>query len=202
VPFITEGIFQKLNETVPIRKLKGLAETKKSEALIVAVWPTRLDFLINKDAEKQIELVQSAIRTVRDIRNNRNILPKELLVVSAKSQQEGADILNRNAELIEQLAGVEEFKAGIAIVKPATAAVGIADAMEVYVHGAIDPEAERQRLEKQRDEVEGAKKAVEAKLGNENFLTKAKPQVVARAKDRLAELAEQLKTVEKHLSEL
>ena len=47
-----------------------------------------------------------------------------------------------------------------------------------------------------------AKKAVEAKLGNEKFVTKAKPEVVARARDRLAELSEQLKTVEKHLSEL
>jgi len=202
VPFITEGIFQKLNEIAPIRGLKGLAEAKESEALVSAKWPKKLDFFINKDAEEQIELVQTAIRTVRDIRNNRNIPPKELLVVSVKSQQEGAGILNRNAGLIEQLAGVKDFKAGIAIVKPATAAVGIADATEVYVHDAIDPEAERQRLEKQRDEVEKAKKAVEAKLNNENFVAKAKPQVVAQARDKLAELAEQLKTVEKHLSEL
>ncbi|MHC4338185.1 MAG: hypothetical protein ACYSTG_09635, partial [Planctomycetota bacterium] len=45
-------------------------------------------------------------------------------------------------------------------------------------------------------------KAVQARLSNENFVAKAKPQVVAQARDRLAELAEQLKTVEKHLSEL
>jgi valyl-tRNA synthetase len=202
VPFITEGIFQKLNEIAPIRGLKGLAEAKESESLVIAKWPKKLDFFTNKDAEEQIELVQTAIRTVRDIRNNRNIPPKELLVVSVKSQQKGVGILNRNAGLIEQLAGVKDFKAGMAIVKPATAAVGIADATEVYVHDAIEPEAERQRLEKQRDEVEKAKKAVEAKLGNKNFVTKAKPKVVAQAKNKLAELTEQLKTVEKHLSEL
>jgi valyl-tRNA synthetase len=139
---------------------------------------------------------------VRDIRSNRNIPPKEMLVVSAKSQQESVDILNRNAELIQQLAGVTGFKAGIAIAKPPNAAVAVADATEVYVHDAIDPEAEQHRLEKQKQEIEKAKKAVEAKLGNENFLTKAKPQVVAQARDKLAELTEQLKTVEKHLSEL
>jgi hypothetical protein len=33
-------------------------------------------------------------------------------------------------------------------------------------------------------------------------VTKAKPQVVAQAKEKLARLTEQLDTVEKHLSEL
>jgi len=202
VPFITEGIFQKLNEIAPTRQLKGLAEAKKSEALVAAEWPKQIDSLREPDAEKQIETIQAAIRTVRDIRSNRNIPPKEMLVVSAKSQQETVDILNRNAELIHQLAGVKAFEAGIDIVKPATAAVAIADATEVYVHNAIDPQAERQRLEKQKQQIEEAKKAVEVKLGNENFVTKAKPEVVARARNRRAKLSEQLKTVEKHLSEL
>jgi valyl-tRNA synthetase len=202
VPFITEGIFQKLNEIAPVRQLQGLTEAKKSEVLVAAEWPKEIDSLREPDTEKQIEIIQAAIRTVRDIRSNRNIPPKEMLVVSAKSQQETVDILNQNAELIHQLAGVKEFKAGTAIVKPANAAVAIADATEVYVHDAIDPQAERQRLEKQKQQIEKAKKAVEAKLGNENFVTKAKPEVVAQARGRLAELSEQLKTVEKHLSEL
>jgi len=203
VPFITEGIFQKLNEITPVRQLKGITKAKKSEALVVAQWPVKLDHLIDGDAEKQIELVQEAIRTVRDIKSKCNKPPSEIPTVSAKTQQRTADILNQNAELIEQLAGVKRFSAGIAIVKPANAAVSVmGDATEVYVHDMIDPEAERQRLEKQKDEIEKAKKAVEARLNNENFVAKAKPQVVAQARDKLAELAEQLKTVEKHLSEL
>jgi valyl-tRNA synthetase len=203
VPFITEGIFQKLNEITPVRQLKGFAEAKKSEALVVAQWPVKLDHLIDGDAEKQIELVQEAIRTVRDIKSKCNKPPGEIPTVSAKTQQRTADILNQNAELIEQLAGVKRFSAGVAIVKPVNAAVSVmGDATEVYVHDMIDPEAERQRLEKQKDEIEKAKKAVEARLNNENFVSRAKPQVVAQARDKLAELTEQLKLLEKHLSEL
>ena len=82
---------------------------------------------------------------MRDIRNNRNIQPKQLLVVSAKSQQEIVDILNRNAKLIKQLAGLRKFEAGTSVVKPPNAAVGIADATEIYVHNSIDPQAERER---------------------------------------------------------
>jgi valyl-tRNA synthetase len=203
VPFITEGIFQKLNEIAPIRGLKNLAEAKESEALVIAQWPVKLDHSIDEDVEKQIELVQDAIRIVRDIKSKCNKPPSGIPIASAKAQQRTADILNQNAELIEQLAGVKSFSAGITIVKPVNAAVSVmADATEVYVHDMIDPEAEQRRLEKQKDEIEKAKKALEAKLNNENFVTKAKPQVVAQARDKLAELAEQLKTVEKHLSEL
>ncbi len=78
----------------------------------------------------------------------------------------------------------------------------IIDQTQIYLHEAIDIEAEKQRLEKQKEQLEKAKKAVEARLANENFVSKAKSQVVAQARDRLAELSQQLNTVEKHLSEL
>jgi valyl-tRNA synthetase len=202
VPFITEGIFQKLNELAPLRGLQGPTKATNSAALVVAEWPSKIDALQDPDAESQIEAIQAVIRAIRDIRNNRNIPPKELLVVSAKCQPETVDILNRNADLIGQLATVREFRAGTDTAKPANAAVAIADAAEVYVHEAIDPQAEREKLEKQKQQVEKAKEAVEAKLSNENFVTRAKPEVVAQARERLAQLAEQLQAIEKHLSEL
>ncbi len=203
VPFITEGIFQKLNEIAPIRKLDDLADAQETKALVVARWPEGLDSLTDDHAEKQIDLVQSAIRTIRDIKSQRNMPPSKIPVVSAKSQQQTVQILNTNVDLIQQLAGVKGFKAGLALVKPANAAISIMeDATEIYVHDAVDVQAERAKLEKQKQQVEKAKEAVEAKLSNENFVNKAKLQVVDQARSRLAELSEQLKTVEKHLSEL
>jgi valyl-tRNA synthetase len=202
VPFITEGIFQKLNEIAPARRLEGITEANNADALVIAEWPQKVDCLQDTDAEKQIDLIQTITRAVRDIRSNRNIPPKELFIVSVKSQQEIVEILERNSELISQLAGIKEFNAGTDITKPANAAVSIAGVTEVYVHEAIDLQAERSRLEKQKEQIEKAKASVEAKLGNENFVTKAKPQVVAQAKDKLAQLVEQLNTLEKHLSGL
>jgi len=202
IPFITEGIFQKLNETAPVRQLEGITGAKNAAALVVAEWPQRIDDLQDTDAEKQIDIIQTITRTIRDIRSDRNIPPKELLVVSVKSQQEIVDILKQNSELISQLAGIKEFNAGMDVVKPANAAISIAGVTEVYVHEAIDPNAEKRRLEKQKLQIEKAKESVEAKLGNENFVNKAKPEVVAQAKDKLAQLVEQLNTIKKHLSEL
>jgi valyl-tRNA synthetase len=202
VPFITEGIFQKLNETVPVRKLGGLVEPERAEALVTAQWPERLDSLVDEAAEQQIAIIQSPIRAIRDIKNKYNISPTTVLTTSVNTSVQVAKVLNDNAELICQMAGTSAFVAGPNVGKPKSAATTIADDMQIYVHDMIDIEAERARLEKQKQKISKLWKATEAKLRNEDFLTKAKPEVVTRAKQKLAELTEQLQTIEEHLSEL
>jgi len=202
IPFITEGIFQKLNEVAPIRQLKGLVEVTCPNALAVAEWPKDLDVLVDEDAQQQIATAQSPIRAIRDIRNKYNIAASTKLTVSAKAPAMVAETLNGRAKLICHLAGIEQFEAETNLKKPKNAATAIVDDIQIYVHDVIDPEAERARLEKQKQDVEKAKSTVESKLQNENFVTKAKPLVVTQAQERLAQLQEQLKTLEKHLSEL
>lgn len=111
VPFITEGIFAKLNEIAPVRKLADITEAAKSDAIVIAQWPKSLDNLIDEDAEKEIDLVQQAISSIRDLRSSKNIHPKEILKVSIKTSKENAQILSSNVKLIEQLAGVKGFEA-------------------------------------------------------------------------------------------
>jgi valyl-tRNA synthetase len=202
VPFITEGIFQKLNEITAVRGLKGIAEAKKSEALVVAEWPKQLNSLIDENVERQIEIIQSPIRAFREIKNKYNIPNSEMVSASASVPAETVSFLKANAELICQMAGLKEFNPGTDVPKPSKAAVSVVEEMSFYMHDVIDPDAERKKLEKQRGEIEKAKKSIEAKLNNENFVAKAKPEIVAATRDKLAELTEQLKLLEKHLSEL
>ncbi|MDD5064116.1 MAG: valine--tRNA ligase [Phycisphaerae bacterium] len=208
VPFITEGIFQKLNEITPVRKLKGLIETNGSTALTIAQWPKELNFTQSSDYNvgADITLIQSVVRDIRYIRNEYNIAPSRKLNVSvnitAKDTEPIINLYKKHSNLVCQLERLGEFRVGDDIKKPKNAAAVIHDDMQIYVLDVIDPEAERQRLEKQKDEIEKAKRATEAKLNNENFVAKAKPQVVAATRDKLTELSEQLKLLEKHLSEL
>ncbi|MHC4456549.1 MAG: valine--tRNA ligase [Planctomycetota bacterium] len=201
-PFITEGIFQKLNEIAPDRQLKGLTEPQKSKALVIAEWPNKLDALLQESTEKQISCVQTPVRTYRDMKNKYNIPNSVMVSASASVSADVMDTLSVNSELICQLAGLKDFNPGINIEKPARAAVSVVDGMSFYMHDVIDLNAERKKLQKQKQQLESAKKAVEAKLKNGNFMAKAKPKVVAQAKEKLAQLAEQLQTVEKHLTEL
>jgi valyl-tRNA synthetase len=210
VPFITEGIFQKLNEVTLVRGLKGIVEAEDSSAarladsksLVVARWPKVPESLVNEDIEKQISLVQIPVRAYRDLKNKYGLPNSTLVSASANVSAEVVDVLAANSDLICQLAYLNEFKVGTDLQKPPKAAVSVMEGMSFYMHDTVDLQAERKRFEKQRQEIEKAKKAVEAKLANPDFISKAKPQVVVQAREKLAELSEQLKTVEKHLLEL
>ncbi len=202
LPFITEGIFQNLNGLCPNRRIAGIADAKASEILTVAKWPDRLDHLIAPQVEAEIDQVQAVVRAIREIRNSRAIPPGKPLKVSARGPAEGIAILKANAPLIRQLAVLEGFEAATSLDKPADAAVSMAGAVEVFVHNAVDVEAERQRLDKQRQQLLGALKGVEAKLGNENFTARAKPEVVAQTRAKLTELQGQLAAIEKHIAEI
>ena len=201
VPFITEGLFQKLNEVAPVRGLAGLADADRTEALVSADWPVGLETAISSEAEQQIQIVQDVIRAVRDIRNKYN-KPSEKLTASVAAPAALARILNANSLLVCRLAGLDGFEAAESATKPNNAATTIVEETQVYVHDVIDREAEKARLDKQKLEIERAKQTVEGKLANENFVTRAKPEVVAQARERLQQLTEQLQAIEVHLAEL
>jgi valyl-tRNA synthetase len=200
VPFITEGIFQKLNEIVPERKLQDLTKTEQNEALVISPWPERIDSLINESIEQEIEVIQNIVRAVRDIKSKYNVMALDAL--SVNTDKDISLKLNTNKELICSLTAAKEFNAAVDNPKPQNAATAIVDEIQIYVHNVIDIEAERKRLEKQKQQVEKAKQASQAKLANENFVNKAKPQVVAQAREKLKQLTEQLETITRHLLEL
>jgi len=202
IPFITEGIFQRLNQIAPKRGLAGIAEAKSSDALVAAQWPEKIDQLIDADAEKEIELIQSLITTIRDVRNKHGVPPKRLISVRARAEYDIITCLNRNRNLIKKLAALDDFQAGIDLAKSADEVAAIANNIQIFVRGAADPKAERERLNKQKEKTQKALAGVEAKLDNKSFVGKAKPEVVAQARDKLDELSKQLETIEKHLEEL
>ncbi len=202
LPFITEGIFAKLNEMVPERKLNGLAEAKAAKVLVQAAWPSGLDSLEDPDIEQDILIIQDVIRSIREIRSKYNIAPSVKLASSVNAPEKIAKILGENAELVKHLAGLSEFSSSSDIEKPKNAAAAIVEEMGVYVHDVIDVEAERERLEKQKGQIEDLMRPLAGKLANENFVSKAKPEVVMRAREKMADLREQLETVERHLGEL
>jgi valyl-tRNA synthetase len=202
IPFITEGIYQNLKELAPVRELRGIASGDSAEALAIAPWPQSLESLKNAVAEAQIQVVQDVVRAIRDLRSKYNIAPSVKLKASAAAPQIVAEVLEAGSGLVCQLAGLEAFRAAEGLAKPNNAATAIVEDTHVYVHDVIDPEAERARLTKQKQEIEQAKKGVESKLANENFVARAKPEVVALTREKLQQLQDQLQAVERHLAEL
>ena len=168
--------------------------------IVILIFVPLQESLISEETEKHVTLIQNLVRAIRDIENKYNVTKAD--EVSANAQGSIVNLLNDNAELICLSAYTKKFSAGEGISKPENAATAIVEGIQVFVHNVVDVEAEKARLEKQKEQVEKAKKGTEAKLANENFVSKAKPEVVEQAREKLAQLTEQLKTIEKHLSEL
>lgn len=202
IPFITEGIFQDLNDIAPERKLNGIFDGNVAKALIVSAWPEELDDFISDKIEERIETIKGVIGVVREVRNQYNIPPKDRLVVSASGSAKAVSILNDNSELLCHLAGLSEITAGKKQEKPKNAATGISGELQIYVHDVVDVEEERKRLAKQKETLENGIKSAKAKLNNKNFVERAKPEVVEKTKQTLRELSEQLQAIEKSLSQL
>jgi valyl-tRNA synthetase len=202
VPFITEGIYQKLNEIAPKRGLKGYAELRASDALIVADWPRDLNKFIDAKTESEITAVQDVVRAIREIRNKYTVQPGKKLVASANAPADAAKILNDNADLICDRASLEKFVASQGQAKPENAAAAVVEQTQIFVEGLIDAEAELKRLEKQKAEILNGVKGNESKLGNANFISRAKPEVVEQTKQRLAELKEQLEVIENNIAQI
>jgi valyl-tRNA synthetase len=202
IPFITEGVFQKLNDIAPVRKLGGVAGAPAAEALMVAAWPETMEGLIDEAAEQQISAVQSVIRVIRDIRSQYNVAPSKMLNASASASEATAAVLRANADLVRTLAGIEQLTVGTDIERTTDAAAAIAEDIQLYVHGVVDRQAERQRLEKQKQQLANGIGPLRAKLSNANFIARARPEVVEQSRQRLAELTEQLAAVEAHLKQL
>ena len=202
VPFITEGIFQNLNDIAPARGLKGIMELTATESVMIAPWPESIDGCVDEQTERQIETVQNVIRAIRDVRSQYNIPPSKPLVCSASASDAVCQMLTGNAALIQKQAFVELLTIQTDLEKPDNAAAIVVGDIQIYVHDAVDKEAERIRLEKQKEFIEKGLKPLEGKLNNENFTSRAKPEVVEQSQAKLKELQDQLAAVEKLLAEL
>jgi valyl-tRNA synthetase len=207
-PFITEGIFQNLNNIAPVRDIKGLCELNVPKALVVAEWPQELTFTEDEEYNQNafISIFQNIVRNIREIRSQYN-KPSEKLFASVNIAADDSDprlnLLLKDKKLICLLANLNDIEVSNNIEKQEKAAVAQLDAtMTLYVHDVIDPEEERKRLQKQKEFVEKGIRPLEAKLGNANFTSRAKPEVVEQSRQKLAELQEQLAAIEKHLAEL
>jgi valyl-tRNA synthetase len=202
IPFITEGIFQKLNEIMPERSLGKLASPGKAGAIIIAPWPCDNAQLIDDAVESQVDRIQNVIKPIREIRSQYNVPPSKKLSASVSSDTAVCKLLEENSALICDLANLNSFCASDNITKNDNAAVSVVEDMEIYVDDVIDVAAEKKRLEKQKQQVLNGIKPMEAKLANENFVNRAKPEVVEMTRQKHKELTDQLESIEKLLADL
>jgi len=177
MPFLTEYIWQRLPQ--------------RGQTIMKTPWPVPDSSLRDQQAEEQMGIIMEAIRAIRHIRSEMNVPPglraQAFLVADT---QENRDLLNKWGSYIQDLtrADIKIYKE--LAQKPDQAAHAIFKGIELFVplKGLIDIGKEIARLEKELQNIRGNLVRVKGKLSNENFLSKARPQVIEKEKAKEEEL--------------
>lgn len=202
MPFLAETIWQALNSSAPSRGFKSAAKPEGSVCL--AAWPVADPSWNNPPVETVFERMQRLIRLVRETRNRYQIENRTPLVLRARASAQVAGEMQPLLAVMRDLASLGELTIGPEQDRPKLAASAVESDFEAFVmlEGIIDPAAERQRLAKQRQEKEKAIVGIRAKLGNESFVQRAPVEVVEQQRATLAELEDQVKSIDQNLASL
>ena len=194
MPFVTEQVWQGLAALAPIR---GLPAPKAAEdSVCVAAWPRPLGWS-DETARRTIELWCEAIKTIRNLRAERNV-PKEAKIAPILvAQGTVADWLRQGEPYLRSLPPAESVTIVESIERPADCAVAVLPEFEIILPlaGLIDKEAELARVRKSLADLERQIGSHRGKLGNESFVARAPAEVVEQTRAKLAELEAQREAV-------
>jgi valyl-tRNA synthetase len=199
MPFVTEEVWQHLYRTSEPDHAQWPAS-----ALIIAPWPQFDASLVDEAAEQQFGLVQEVVTRIRDARNQMNVEPARripaMLVVG-----DDLAVFEEQAPLIEFLARTQppELKRDLSV-KPAQAMGLLAGSIEIYLPlaGMIDIGKELARLDKEIAQAKQELQRLQGKLANQNFVAKAKPEIVEKEREKLSAQEDRLAKLQTRRAEL
>ena len=173
MPFLTEELWHE----------EVFGKREEMDCCIVAEYPRAGE--INKTLLKDFEIIQQVISEIRNIRNTKQISPKEALTlaIKASSSLAFADYLT----IVKKLANISEVSFVSDKLVGATSFIAGTDEFFVPLASNIDAEAERERIQKELAYLQGFLKSVDSKLSNERFVQNAKPEVVEIERQKKAD---------------
>ena len=180
MPFITEEIWQAMHDGKP--PLKSIA---------LAAYPQADEMQIDIPAEISMAILQDLIVSVRNLRAELKVEPKEKVHIEIFAHDaEIRRLIEESRGAVERLANVE----AITFVRDSLSKVAGARStarfdVHVVYERKIDVAAECERLRKELEKIEKELANNQKQLGNEQFLAKAPPKVVEGLRNRAAELA-------------
>ncbi len=199
MPFVTEEVWQYLYRTS-----EPDHEQWPAPALIVAPWPQANTAAADDEAEQSFGLLQEVIVRIRDARNQVNVEPaRRVPVIMAAGNQ--VAMLAEQAPLIEFLARTEKPQLYEQLTqKPEQAMSLLAGTVEIYLPlaGLLDIAKELERLDKEIAQAQQEIARLQGKLANPAFVTKARPEVVEKEREKLAAQQERIGKLKARRAEL
>jgi valyl-tRNA synthetase len=185
MPFLTEELWQRLAGGRPTRPV-SLALTEYPQ-----YGKQHTDFA----AEREIGILQEVVTLARSLRTDMKLDPKLQLQGTLYARGDALEIARNHAESIRRLAAVTlDFSADTA---PAGTASRSTSQFDLVLNvPKTQDDAQRRRMEKEKDQLQKNIASLHRQLADETFLSRAPENVVASMRAKLAEYEAQLKKME------
>ncbi len=143
----------------------------------------------------RVDELYELITAGRQLRNDYGIEAKKKLTFTIKPSAD-EDFFRAEIASLKMFLKADEIIIDRQYAPTGVAPSLVTKAATIFMVGAVDVAAERQRLTKQLADIEQQLGGTEAKLANENFVSRAAPVAVQRERDKLATLREQREKVQ------
>ncbi|MGV3507709.1 MAG: valine--tRNA ligase [Sphingobacteriaceae bacterium] len=188
MPFITEELWHD--------ELFG--QRNELDCCVVASYPKSGS--INEQLLKEIEIVKQTVSEIRNIRNTKQISPKEALPLAIKTNTN--IVYESYFSILIKLANITDVSLVSDKIEGAANFIIGRDEFFVALAGNIDVEVERERITKELDYLNGFLKSVNAKLSNEKFVQNAKAEIIANERNKKSDAEAKILILEQSLKSL
>jgi valyl-tRNA synthetase len=180
MPFITEELWA--------RTAEGAAP--RDSLLITAAWPDFSSLLKNESPRAEMQWVIDLVSGIRSVRAEMNVpAGAKITAVLTSASVESARRLAAHDGIIKTLARLENLSTGDAIPKGSAQFVLGEATVALPLGDVIDFAKERARLEKELKKAADEIARFDAKLSNEQFVSKAPEEVLTEQREKRAEAA-------------
>ncbi|MEM1289686.1 MAG: class I tRNA ligase family protein, partial [Pseudomonadota bacterium] len=181
MPFITEALWEQTAD----------GSARETEFAMQAQWPGLRGGWSDASASEELDWVLRTISAIRSVRSDVNVPAGAKVPASFVGASEGtAARVERHRDVICRMARLDKLDV-VDIAAPGSVKTVIDEATLVLeIADLIDRDAEVERLEKQLGKLGGEITGLEKRLGNEAFVAKAPPEVVAEQRARLSSLGQ------------
>jgi valyl-tRNA synthetase len=210
LPFVTEEIYQTLRKSLPAALLAPRAHPSYPESqgasawLMVSAYPEPDPSMRDPAAAERFESLKDMVRAVRGLRGECAIPQERTLKVSLRFEAgwPHAEFVRANAGLAGSFAQAEGFAEAAS--KPEGTVALVCRGLELYVHvlEAVDREQLVSKFDKDVKKEKDFLAKAGAKLANAGFVASAPPEIVEREREKLAEAARRVETLERYSAEL
>ena len=190
IPFITEEIWQSLNED------------NKRRSIMKADFPSSNNWRVDDEIVGNTEWLKNIVSSVRQIRSEMNIPPNESIkIIINDASNTDSRRLESLGSFILNLASVESITQKDTSDDIPKSAFALLNQMKIYIplEGLVDIEEEKARLEKKLVKLNQELKSVQDRLSNDTFVEKAPTEVVEELKGKLKSLMSDQTRIEEQI---